>query len=196
MRMRDFIQTYQNEFNRILGSILATDDRNRILPLEDGIERACALIKERASSEGTLYFIGNGGSSTIASHMATDFWRSSGIRALTFNDSPLLTSIGNDLGYHFVFEKPIEMFLRPGDVLIAISSSGRSENILRGVDAAWTKGGSVITLSGFSADNPLRTRGVLNFFVPSGKYGPVEVIHQYLCHWILDTIVSQKQPVT
>ena len=79
-----------------------------------------------------------------------------------------------------------------GDALIAISSSGKSENILRGVDVAQSKGCSVITLSGFDKSNPLRSKGIYNFYVPANDYGPVEITHQYICHCILDTIMSVK----
>ncbi|MAF20397.1 MAG: phosphoheptose isomerase, partial [Parcubacteria group bacterium] len=125
-------------------------------------------------------------------HMSTDFWKTCGIRAIAFNDSSLLTCLGNDFGYEYIFEKSIEMFADPGDILIAISSSGKSENILRGVDSAKSKECSVVTLSGFKDDNPLSSAGDFNFYVPAQKYGPVEVIHHSICHCILDAIVSCK----
>ncbi len=76
------------------------------------------------------------------------------------------------------------------DVLVAISSSGRSENILRGVEAARGKGCEVITMSGFTSDNPLRKTGRLNFYVPSDSYGYVEISHLTLCHCILDMMMG------
>tara|TARA_Y100000588_G_C13419045_1_gene570784 strand:- start:133 stop:522 length:390 start_codon:yes stop_codon:yes gene_type:complete len=122
--------------------------------------------------------------------MSTDFWKNGGIRSVAFNDSSLLTCISNDYGYKHVFEKPIEMFADPGDVLLAVSSSGKSENILKGVEAALMKECHVLTFSGFSNDNPLRSLGDLNFYVPSDEYGPVEIIHLSICHCILDTIID------
>src|SRR3989338_10846589 len=95
-----------------------------------------------------VILIGNGGSAAIASHEALDFWRGSGIPAISFNDPAHLTCIANDFGYEHVFSRPIEIFAQKGDILIAISSSGRSENILKGVQAARQKGCYVITLSG------------------------------------------------
>ena len=91
--------------------------------------------------------------------MAIDFWKNGGIKAISFNDGPQLTCIGNDYGYKHVFEKPIEMFTDFGDILVAISSSGRSENILLGVQAAKLKGCRIITLSGFDENNPLSSMG-------------------------------------
>ena len=124
--------------------------------------------------------------------MSTDYWKNGGIRAIAFNDSSLLTCISNDYGYKHVFEKPIEMFAEKGDILIAISSSGKSENILRGVQAARTSQCKVITFSGFKNDNPLRSMGDYNFYVPSPAYGPVEIIHLSICHCICDAIIQEK----
>jgi D-sedoheptulose 7-phosphate isomerase len=137
-------------------------------------------------------FIGNGGSAAIASHQAVDFWKNGGVRAIAFNDTSLLTCIGNDYGFAQVFEKPVEMFADAGDVLIAISSSGRSENILRGARAARERGCHVVTLSGFAADNPLRALGHLNFYAPGQGYGLVEITHLSICHAICDAIVDLR----
>lgn len=114
------------------------------------------------------------------------------MRAIAFNDSSLLTCISNDFGYPHVFAKPVEMFAEAGDILLAISSSGRSENILLAVGTAKEKGCKIITMSGFSADTPLRSVGDLNFYVPSHSYGHVEIVHLSLCHCILDTIISGR----
>jgi D-sedoheptulose 7-phosphate isomerase len=124
--------------------------------------------------------------------MAIDFWKNGGIKALSFNDGALLTCLSNDFGYDRVFEKPLDMFAEKGDVLFAISSSGKSRNIIKGVDAARVKGCRVTTLSGFAAENELRAMGEVNFHVPSRSYGHVEVTHQYVCHWILDSIMAAK----
>jgi D-sedoheptulose 7-phosphate isomerase len=135
-------------------------------------------------------FVGNGASAAIASHQAVDYWKTGGMRALAFNDPALLTCISNDFGYPQVFEKPIEMFADEGDVLMAVSSSGRSENIVRAARAARQKGCRVITMSGFDRENPLGRLGDLNFYVASKSYGHVEVTHLSLSHCLLDTIVA------
>lgn len=187
--MKDLIQDYHKNFTKLIASIEVTNDNNRPLPLFQGIEAACGIITEKAAEGGKVFFVGNGGSAAIASHMALDFWKNGNIPATSFNDGPLLTCIGNDFGYRHIFEKPIEMFANPGDVLCAISSSGRSENILKGVEAAQARGCEVVTFSGFTENNPLRSKGKINFYVPSMEYGPVEVIHQYICHWLLDMLM-------
>ena len=122
-----------------------------------------------------------------------DFWKNGGVRAIAFNDSSLLTCISNDYGYEHVFEKPVEMFVDPSDVLIAISSSGKSANILKAVEVAKSKGCFIITLSGFEANNPLRQQGHLNFYVPSKAYGFVEISHLIICHLFADRLCAESQ---
>jgi D-sedoheptulose 7-phosphate isomerase len=124
--------------------------------------------------------------------MATDYWKNGSMRAIAFNDASLLTCLSNDCGYENVFGKPVEMFADEGDILVAISSSGKSENILNGVRAARKMGAYVVTLSGFKSDNPLRSMGDYNFFVPGGEYGPVEIIHLSITHCILDSVLDLK----
>ena len=135
-------------------------------------------------------FVGNGASAAISSHQAVDYWKTGGMRAVAFNDAALLTCISNDFGYAQVFERPIEMFGDAGDVLVAVSSSGRSENIVRAARIARAKGCRVITMSGFDRENALRRLGDLNFYVASKCYGHVEVTHLSLSHCLLDTIVA------
>src|SRR5438132_872687 len=160
--------------------------------LEEGLERAVSILLEQTRRGLKVMFIGNGASAAIGSHQALDYWKNGGMRAVTFNDLALLTAVSNDFSYAEVFEKPIEMFADVGDILLAISSSGRSENILRGADAARKQGCRVITFSGFRSDNPLRSRGELNFYVPSMSYGHVEVTHLALSHTLVDTIIDRR----
>ena len=153
---------------------------------EQALESVIHLIGGLAKSKGKIIFIGNGGSAAIASHQAVDYWKNGKIRAIAFNDASLLTCVSNDYGYVHVFEKPIEMFAQSQDILFAISSSGKSENILRGVRAAQEIGSRVVTFSGFDKGNPLRSLGDYNFYVASHSYGLVEISHLTLSHYILD----------
>jgi len=175
-----------------MDGMVVTDTTGNSLECFQGIGEAAALIAKRARTGYKILFIGNGASAAISSHMATDFWKNGGIRALAFNDGVLLTCMGNDYGYEQVFAKPIQMFADPGDMLMAISSSGQSPNILLGVRAARQKGCQVITLSGFKPDNPLRSLGDYNFYVPASTYGTVEILHHSICHCLLDMIDQRK----
>jgi D-sedoheptulose 7-phosphate isomerase len=177
-----------------LGRILIAVECSGIagsLALAEGLERATELIRRQTQAGQKVMFVGNGGSAAIASHQATDYLKNGGMKAIAFNDAALLTCLANDLGYERVFEKQIEMLADRGDVLIAISSSGKSENILRAAAAAREAGCRVVTMSGFAQDNPLRMRGEINFYVPSQSYGFVEITHLALCHSIVDTIIAR-----
>lgn len=186
--MANSVENYYENLWVLIRSIQVTNQGGVEMDFQRGVEWTCNLILAQAQEDHKLIFIGNGGSAAISSHLATDFWKNGGIRALAFNDSSLLTCIGNDYGYEHLFAKPISMFANPGDILMAISSSGRSANILNGVKAAREKNCHVITLSGFHSHSPLRSLGDLNFFVPAEAYGAVEVVHHSICHCILDTV--------
>jgi len=166
--------------------IEATEKSGKVVNISSALKSSVDLVKRAAAKGNKVIFIGNGGSASIASHMAVDLWKNSRIKAVCFNDSAQLTCLSNDFGYRHVFEKPIEMFAEPGDVLVAISSSGKSENILRGVKAARRKRCRIITMSGFKKDNPLRKTGDLNYYVPSDSYGFVEIAHGAICHLFAD----------
>lgn len=147
------------------------------------------LLAARTDNQ-SIYFIGNGGSAGIASHMAADWLKNGRFRAMCFNDPAQLTCLTNDIGFTSVFAEPLKRFGKPGDILVAISSSGRSLNIINACWAAKEMGMFVITLSGFDADNPLRELGDSNFYVPSHKYGTVEITHLAMCHAMLDRLVE------
>ena len=190
--MNEYAKDYYKHLADLMDSIKFISKERNNIDFYDGIEMVSNLILSQTDSGRKLMFIGNGASAAMSSHMSTDFWKTCGIRAIAFNDSSLLTCLGNDYGYEYIFEKSVEMFADNGDVLVAISSSGKSENILRGVNSAISKECSVITLSGFKDDNPLYSAGDFNFYVPAQEYGPVEVIHHSICHCILDVVNNHK----
>lgn len=149
------------------------------------IIREVTSLKRRG---GTVFFIGNGASATIASHMALDWEKRGDVQARCFNDAAALTAYSNDCGYEEVFVRPLKANALPGDILFAISSSGRSLNILRAVKEAEALQMTIITLSGFERGNPLHLMGDFRFYVPSSEYGPVESAHVTILHSILDEI--------
>jgi len=153
----------------------------------DALEMAHFLLEQVSKVDGIVYLIGNGGSAGIASHFCTDFLRTLGIAAATFSDATTLTCFGNDFGYENVYKMPLERNLKSNDLLIAISSSGKSENILAATKVAKEKKVTTITLSGFDSNNPLSKMGDLNFWLDSHDYGLVETGHFFLLHTIVDT---------
>jgi D-sedoheptulose 7-phosphate isomerase len=180
------VSGYLAEFNRVLQQVAVTDDQQVRLGVDGAADRAVQLILDVRSHGHKVLLIGNGGSAAIVSHLHNDLTKAVGVRTLVFNEQPLLTALANDEGYATVFERPIAMWAEAGDLLIAVSSSGRSENILRGTQAALDAGARVITLSGFQSANPLRALGHLNLYVPSSHYGLVEQAHSVLTHYLSD----------
>jgi D-sedoheptulose 7-phosphate isomerase len=134
---------------------------------------------------GRVWFLGNGGSAGIASHLAVDFTKNGGIRASAMNDAPTLTCLANDFGYDQVFAKQLEYYGRREDVVVIISTSGRSLNILNAANVARTLGCTIYTFSGMNPNNVLRQRGDINFYIPCTDYGIVECSHLILLHSII-----------
>src|SRR6516164_958358 len=184
--MRNRVGLYFATLSRLILATEVTDEAGHSLPLDQAFEKVAAAAHTVHDAGNKIIFIGNGGSAAVASHLAIDFSKNGGLRSLAFNDASALTCLGNDLGYENVFAKQLEFHARAGDLLIAISSSGQSANILAAVAAARAAKVGVITFSGFARDNELRRVGDLNFFVRSSEYGFVEVAHLSLCHAILD----------
>jgi D-sedoheptulose 7-phosphate isomerase len=182
----DRIAAYFDTLDRITRNAECTAANAETFSLREGFKRLRDAAHAAHDGGAKIIFIGNGGSAGICSHMATDFSNRGGLRATALNDGAALTCTGNDYGYEHVFAKQIEWHARPADLLIAISSSGRSPNIVKGVEAARARGCRVATFSGFEEDNPVRKMGEVNFFVRSRQYGLVEVAHQALIHAILD----------
>lgn len=125
----------------------------------DAFERAAGVMVTSLRDGGTLFACGNGGSMTNAQHFAEELtgrFRGSRppLRAMAISDPSHLTCVANDYGYEFVFSKFIEAFARPGDVLLALSTSGKSPNVLRAAEAMKAAGGIVIASSG-TTDTPL-----------------------------------------
>jgi D-sedoheptulose 7-phosphate isomerase len=181
------VTSYLAEFTRVLRKVAVSDAAQTPLDFETTADDAVQLILGARARGRKVLVIGNGGSAAIASHLHNDLTKAVEVRALVFNEQPLLTALANDEGYANVFERPIRLWADPGDVLIAVSSSGNSQNIIRGVRAALDAGSSVITFSGFNPSNSLRALGHLNFYVPASHYGLVEQAHSVLTHFLSDS---------
>jgi D-sedoheptulose 7-phosphate isomerase len=181
------VTSYFDTLAQVIREAQTTDRDGKVIEFDVGIERVRTAAHKSHDAGNTIIFIGNGGSAGISSHMSIDFSKNGKLRSLAFNDPSALTALGNDLGYENVFSTQINFHARPGDLLIAISSSGRSPNILAGVAAARERECRVVTLSGFTENNPLRGLGDVNFYLNSKLYGFVEIGHLSLCHAILDT---------
>ncbi len=188
------LRSYFTTLSRYLTEAVVTSASGEIVDMAEAVNQVMARARQAHAAGNKLMFVGNGGSAAIASHMATDYSKNGDIRSLALNDSSMLTCLGNDLGYDRIFAKQIELYARRGDLLVAISSSGRSANILNAVKAARAAECAVVTFSGFTADNPLRGLGDINFYLASDRYGFVEIGHLTICHAILDFICGLRIP--
>jgi len=177
---------YLTEFTRLLRAVSVTDGEQVGIQVDSAADRVVQLILTARARGNKVMLIGNGGSAAIVSHFHNDLSKAVGVRTLVFNELPLMTALANDEGYARVFDRPIAMWADPGDMLIAISSSGSSENIVRGATGALAAGATLITLSGFQSNNPLRALGQVNFYIPSDHYGMVEQVHSVLTHYFSD----------
>lgn len=179
---------YFSALSDVLARIQVSNTLGRPLDLDEGARSAATLLARTRETGGQVLLVGNGGSASIAGHMLMDLSNSGYVKALSFHDAPQLTALANDYGYVAAFERCIRLWAQPGDLLVAISSSGRSENILRAARAASEMGCQVLTFSGFAENNPLRSLGNLNFYAPSSSYGYVEMAHSVLGHFLTDCV--------
>jgi len=159
----------------------------KAMEIDDGAGSVVEMLLTAKEYGRKVMVVGNGGSAAIAEHAQNDLSKAVGVRAMSFLDSSLMTAMANDHGYDCAYERAIEQWADDGDVLIAISSSGKSPNILRAVFAARSCGCKIVSLSGFEADNPLRKVGDVNFYVPMAEYGFVESAHAVLVHFFTDS---------
>ena len=180
-RTADYLETLA----RLIREASVTDHAGQPKTLGDGFAEFLARGRAVHDAGNKLIFIGNGASASMASHYALDLTKNGGIRSLAITAPAMLTALINDLGGDAIFAEQIGFYAQPGDILVAISSSGSSPNILKAVERARAAECSVITFSGFAPDNPLRLSGDLNFHVAGDEYGFVETAHATLIHAII-----------
>jgi D-sedoheptulose 7-phosphate isomerase len=157
------------------------------------LTQSLELLRKVRSNNGKVIVVGNGGSAAIASHVAVDLTKSANTRAVNFNEADLLTCFANDFGYEKWVSKAMEYYADAIDLAILISSSGASKNIVKGAATAKEMGLKVITLSGFSADNPLRQIGHVNFYAESRAYNVVEMTHHIWLLCLVDSITGNSE---
>ena len=177
-------QYFSNYFKIIYNSLESIDSAL--------LEQTVSMVEETHQSNKKIIVVGNGGSAAMASHVSVDFVKAAGIRAINFNEADLLTCFANDYGYEHWVEKAFEAYADKGDLVILISSSGKSMNIINGAVKAKNMGLSVITFTGFLSDNPLRKLGDLNLWVDSIEYNIVEMTHHVWLVAIIDYLIETK----
>ena len=185
MSDKNFIKEYLEDFS----SLIKPDDKI----IQKIIEAKEELLKVK-NNGSKIMIVGNGGSAAIASHFSVDITKNAKIRAVNFNEADLITCFANDYGYEKWVEKAVDFYADKNDVLILISSSGKSLNMINACKAAKNKKVSkVITFTGHDKNNPLSKLGDINFWIDSKAYNFVENTHQLWLLTIVDLIIGKKE---
>jgi D-sedoheptulose 7-phosphate isomerase len=150
------------------------------------------ILKEIKRKKKKVILVGNGGSAAMASHVSVDLTKICKIRAINFNEADLLTCFANDYGYENWVQKALSFYADKGDLLICISSSGQSKNIINGAKFAKKIGCKVVTLTGFGKKNKVRKIGHVNLWINSKNYNLVEMTHHIWLLSIVDFIAKAR----
>lgn len=185
-----YFEKYTKVFTHIMRSVEASCSEGQNL---NWLENLSELTEECKAHQGRFFFAGNGASAAFASHMSLDWSKNGGVPCIPLFDLSHLTALGNDIGYETVFSTALDWHGRSEDVLVTISSSGNSPNILKTIQVARKIGMKVVTLSGLEASNSSRKLGDINLYVPAKTYGVVECAHQLLLHIWLDYTMDIKE---
>lgn len=156
----------------------------------EGLLAATRLVLAARMAGGKVVVVGNGGSAAISSHVSVDFTKAANVRSVNFNEADLLTCYSNDYGYENWVTEALRSFCDPRDLVILISSSGESNNIINAASYCNKNGIDLVTFSGFHKSNRLRKLGKINLFCDSESYNVVETAHQTWLLSIVDSIVE------
>jgi len=185
MSNKDFVKKYLEDYSSLL------KPNNEIV--EKIINVRDVLLNAKKNNAKTMIF-GNGGSAAIASHVSVDLTKNANIRTVNFNEADLITCFSNDYGYARWIEKAIDFYADKNDILILISSSGKSQNMINACKSARNKKiAKIITLTGHDKDNPLSMLGDINFWINSKAYNFVENTHQVWLLTICDLIIGKRE---
>ncbi len=174
----EYFKNYFQKYNEILSDI----EISNFIKLEK-------LLKSYKNKKKRVFIFGNGGSSSISSHVATDLTKICKIKALSLSDHNLITCFANDYGFENWIVESVKSFINKEDLVILISSSGQSKNVINAAKFCKRNKIKLVTFTGFNKNNKLKKLGVLNFWVNSKKYNFVENIHQT---WLLSIVDKIK----
>ena len=185
MSDKEFVRKYLEDF-----SVLVKPDEEIIEKIN---EIKNILVETKKNNSKTLIF-GNGGSAAIASHVSVDLTKNAKIKCTNYNEADLITCFANDYGFDRWIEKTVDFYADEKDVIILISSSGKSKNMINACKAARNKKISkIITLTGHDKDNPLSKLGDINLWINSKAYNFVENMHQLWLLTVCDLIIGKRE---
>ena len=176
--------TYFKNYNKYIFNLLNDFDTSLI-------GKSVSLINNCKKSDGKVYIVGNGGSSSMASHVSVDFAKAAGVPSDTFNNANLITCFANDYGHDNWISEAIRAYTQKNDMLILISSSGTSKNMINAARHCKNNNIPLITLSGFQNNNPLSQFGDVNIHINSNNYNHIEMSHHIILVAIVDIFVQK-----
>lgn len=187
-----FYEGYMQEVESGIQHMIVTDITGKKLEAQEAMDVWSTRAKlVRDVLKGLIFFCGNGASATMAEHMSHDWFQNAEVNTATCAETAHITAISNDLSYEEVFSYRIRRILSDKDILVTISSSGNSPNIIKALEAGREQGAYCITFSGKNADNHSRMMGDLNFYIPLDTYGLVESAHAVVLHAALDNFLEK-----
>nr|WP_300849273.1 SIS domain-containing protein [uncultured Acetatifactor sp.] len=190
--MNDYAAGYFDLIYEKLSHMDVTDREGRRLSVDEGLELWAEQARHvKEDTDGLIFFCGNGASASMAEHMSHDWFQNAVVNTTTCAEISHVTAISNDIGYEDVYAYRIRRIISDKDIVVGISSSGNSPNIVKAISAANENGAFTITLSGKKPDNEMRGMGNLNFYVPLETYGEVESAHAVLLHGALDYFLDK-----
>ncbi|MFL2509570.1 MAG: SIS domain-containing protein [Alphaproteobacteria bacterium] len=176
-----YFKNYTKSINEILNNVDS-----------DLIEKSVKIINKTIKQNKGIFIIGNGGSASIASHVSVDFAKVARVRSSTFNNANLITCFANDYKYENWVTEAIKAYCDRKDLIILISSSGTSKNIVNAAKYCKKNKINLITLSGFNKNNPLSKLGSINFYINSTNYNFIEMSHHIILVSIVDIFTQKK----
>ena len=176
--------SYLKQYNKSIYELINNVNANFI-------EQSVQLIQRSIHNKSIVYIVGNGGSASIASHVSVDFAKVAKVSSSTFNNSNLITCFANDYGYENWVVEAIKAYTNINDLIILISSSGTSKNIINAAQYCKDNNIDLITLSGFTKNNPLSTLGNVNFHIESIEYNYIEMSHHIILLALVDIFVKK-----
>lgn len=177
-----------NDLADCLRGLLTTVNGDVPIDRDHAFDLWCDSTEDIRQSERVTYLIGNGASASMASHFAADLAKNADLHTQVFTDMSLLTAVANDLSYDMVFVVPLRRRLKAGDMVVAISSSGNSPNVIKAAEFAVSREATLITLTAMQPTNALRQLGTLNFWLPADTYGLAETGHAAILHYWMDRV--------
>ena len=180
---KKFLDDYWSRYQKLFFE--SRDDKS-ILEFRDSINRTNL-------EKGRLIFIGNGASASLSSHAATDFTKQAKIPSIAFNDHNLITALSNDYGYENWVSKAIDYYSKENDMLIFISVSGESKNLINGLNFAKKRNLKTVSLTGSKEKNTLRLNADISLWVDSKAYNIVECLHTIWITLIIDMFVGNPE---